>query len=452
MKVPKFPRLKKVKSGGGQVQRDPNIVQINGSYFSAGLRWVPLNSPLHYMREARAYGKKHGMDIVAIRKTERTLQAGYVKRGRNHPKVLYSLATVLAGEIKGSFFGVFEIPVSNGESKKYYLLVVKDGAIAPLSDRLFDSAESAAEEANVLFNHYSPEVFKNIYSPSSFNLGEKALDIGDFLKPEKLKRDYRVKSLTLGLSKKEQMLIGLACLACVGSWYGWSQYQAIKEAERIEAERLREIERQRIEEQTQRRVDSLDLPWVKQANFISALTACYQRIDSIPISLEGWMSADAHCAVESAQIESRFVRQGNATINDFIGVLASPKTDSQFRGDVVVTGFDSLSVVSPVTGFEPGGDDVNSQKVNELTSFFQRLNIHADITLGEHKAAIDENGNQLSPPTWRFYSLSVESSISPLILFSNVDLSGVRLRSLTVSISPDTSKLTWKIEGVIYEK
>ncbi|MDA1379455.1 hypothetical protein PCI56_05785 [Plesiomonas shigelloides subsp. oncorhynchi] len=67
MKIPQIPRLKKAKSGAVQVQRDKNIVQINGDYFSSGLRWVPLNSPLHYMREARAYGKKHGMDIVAIR-------------------------------------------------------------------------------------------------------------------------------------------------------------------------------------------------------------------------------------------------------------------------------------------------------------------------------------------------------------------------------------------------
>lgn len=452
MKIPQIPRLKKAKSGAVQVQRDKNIVQINGDYFSSGLRWVPLNSPLHYMREARAYGKKHGMDIVAIRKTERTLQAGYVKRGRNHPKVLYSLATVLAGEIKGSFFGVFEIPASDSEAEKYYLLAVKDGAIAPLSDKLFDTAEEASEAAHVLFNHYSPDDFKHIYSPSSFNLGDMPLVLSDFLKPEALKREYRVKSLTLGLSKKEQALIGIACLVGAACWYGWSEYQAVKEAERIEAARLREIERKRIEEQTQRSVGNLDLPWVKQPSFISALTTCYQRVASTPISLKGWMSADANCVVETAQTESRFVRQGNATINDFMTALTSPKNGSSFGGNVIVTGFNSLSVVSPVSGFVPGGDDAASQKVNDLTSFFQRLNVDADITLGIHKEHNDENGNPLPPPTWRFYSLSVKTEISPLILFSSEDFSGVRLQGLTVSIAPDTSKLTWEIKGVIYEK
>ncbi|MGL5237051.1 MAG: type 4b pilus protein PilO2 [Plesiomonas shigelloides] len=435
--------MKLIRRKKNSIQRDKSIVEINGVFFTAGLRWVPLNSPLNYMKEARAYGKKHGMDIVAIRKTERTLQAGYVKRGRNHPKVLYSLATVLAGEIKGSFCGVFSIPANDNHREKYYLLAVKDGAIAPFSDVLFDSPDEAVKEAQELLNHYAPGDLDCVYAPDDFCLGDKAISLSDFLQPSVLKREYRVKSLTLGLSKKELLLLGVICLVVGGSGYGWHQYQSAKEAKRIHAEQLQEIERLRIEEQTRQRVESLDLPWVRQPGFIPALTACYDQLKNMPLSIGGWMFADAQCVVASGQVESRFVRQGNATVNDVIHAV---------KGNVIVTGFDSISVVSPLTALYPGGDDVSAQRVNDLTSFFQRRNIRVEIKPGQHKQDVDNQGNPLPPPKWRFYLLSVDSPISPLALFSDATLSGVRLQSITVSLSPDTAKLTWNIQGVIYEK
>ena len=64
------------KVTGSRVQ----ILQYRGRDFVTGLRWHPLGSLTGYMKEARKFGEDNDLDIVAIRRTPRIIQAGFVSR------------------------------------------------------------------------------------------------------------------------------------------------------------------------------------------------------------------------------------------------------------------------------------------------------------------------------------------------------------------------------------
>lgn len=89
---------------------DINIITVNGYKMVTGLLWQPLNNPRNYMYKARSLGKKHNMDIVAVR-TGRHCQAGFVSKNNGVNKSMYSMAATLSGFLGDDWIGIF--PISN---------------------------------------------------------------------------------------------------------------------------------------------------------------------------------------------------------------------------------------------------------------------------------------------------------------------------------------------------
>ncbi|HCB1709605.1 TPA: type 4b pilus protein PilO2 [Citrobacter freundii] len=69
------------------------VITVNGNNFAVGLDWKALNNARKHMKEAKEYGKKNGLDVVAIKKGD-FIQAGFAPKQAKSIKGMYSLGKV----------------------------------------------------------------------------------------------------------------------------------------------------------------------------------------------------------------------------------------------------------------------------------------------------------------------------------------------------------------------
>src|SRR5260363_358108 len=174
------------------------VLRVNGKPFVCGLFWQPLTRPRAYMKEAREIGKRESMEIVAIRRST-IIQAGFVAKHQGALKGMVSMAAALAG----------------------------------------DHAAVRAKLNEV----YGLFAWEKIYIPAGFDHAGETLDLNTLLTPARLKKEYRLKSLTFGLSAKEWG-VGIAVaalLAAIVSVYFIRAVQHRKARERAEHLRRQQL-------------------------------------------------------------------------------------------------------------------------------------------------------------------------------------------------------------------
>ncbi|MEB0284765.1 type 4b pilus protein PilO2, partial [Sphingomonas sp. 10B4] len=86
-----------------------------------------------YMREARQFGRKEMMDIVAIRPAKTIIQAGFVAHNDGAVKGMYSLAASLAGQLGDSWIAAWRV---SPNEDRYALVAVDQGAVLPACDQV----------------------------------------------------------------------------------------------------------------------------------------------------------------------------------------------------------------------------------------------------------------------------------------------------------------------------
>src|SRR5260364_149647 len=190
------------------------VLRVNGKHFVCGLFWQPLTRP------------RESMEIVAIRRCT-IIQAGFVAKHRGAFKGMGSMAAALAGLLGRSWLGVFVL-----DDGHYVLAAVNDRAIVPGCDLTGDHAAVRAKLNEV----YGLFAWEKIYIPAGFDHAGETLDLNTLLTPARLKKEYRLKSLTFGLSAKEWG-VGIAVaalLAAIVSVYFIRAVQHRKARERAE--------------------------------------------------------------------------------------------------------------------------------------------------------------------------------------------------------------------------
>lgn len=425
------------------------IVSINGKEFVSGLVWEPLKERA-YMREARQIGKRESMDIVAIR-LGFMAQAGFVKKDNGVTKGMYSMASALAGQINlDAWIGAFELP--NG---LYALVAVHNGLIVPDCDLVGDRQEVL----NLLKEMDSqPKVmlFNTVYHPADFDYRGKPLDIEDVLKPEAMRKDYALKQLTFGMTRRELLQLGgatvlLVCLV-VGylQWQAYETEKALKEAQRVELLRqqaLAELNARAGAEQTAR---ALQHPWATQPGIPDFLNGCQGAIDALPLAIGGWTFQSAICT--PITVESVFGRSAKTTFNDF-----TEATRELFAAPpVLLEGGERAGLGDKIT-IGAGGDDelLPWQQIQaDFMSYLQKLDLKAVIT--EVPVVIPAQpalpgGVEAPPlpqPDWKHFKFSLSSAYTPQYLFAGLSLKGIRL--VEISVSREGSELTWTVKGDIY--
>lgn len=428
-----------------------SIIRINGNAFVSGLVWEPLKQRA-YMKEAREIGKREAMDIVAIRPGFMA-QAGFVKKGNGVDKGMYSLAAALAGQIKKeAWLGAFKLP-----NDEYALVAVFNGMIVSGCDFVGDR-EEVFNRLKEMDSQPKVMAFEQVYHPEDFNYRGSSLDIEALLKPQVLRKEYALKQLTFGLTRRELVQAGAvvaSVLILAIGYVQWQQYQereAAKEAQRRELKRqeaLAELNRLAGAQQT---VKALEHPWSKLPSVLQFITGCHAVIDSLPLAVGGWTFESSMCTPETT--ETVYERSGKTTFNDFTHATAERFTNPP----VLKEGSERAGLADVVT-LGAGGDDEllpYDQLQADFTSYLQKLDLKADIL----PVAVSlptppplpggEPAPALPVPDWKQFSFTLTSQYTPQYLFSGLNLQGVRLYE--ISVIRTGPELSWSLKGNLYAR
>lgn len=426
-----------------------NIVKINGKSFVSGLVWEPLKQRA-YMREAREIGKRESMDIVAIR-LGFMAQAGFVKKDNGVAKGMYSLAASLAGQVKhDSWLGAFALP-----SGQYALVAVFNGLIVPGGDYVGDRLE-VLYRLKEMDSQPNVMEFRELFAPDDFECRGRPLDIEELLKPEVLRKDYELKQLTFGLTKREFVQIGAFITILLGLAIGYGQWQDYKTREAVIAAKQAALKRQKELDDLNARagaeqtVQALKHPWATLPAVVDFLNGCQAAIDSLPLSVGGWTFESALCT--STAFESVYGRSGKTTFNEF-----SQATKGRFPNPPVLMEGGDRAGLGDVVGMGAGGDDdlmPFEQLQADFTSYLQQLDLKADIA--EVPVVVPPPpplpGGETPPPAprpdWKQFSFSLTSPYTPQYLFAGLNLKGIRL--VEISVVRQGPQLSWSLKGEIY--
>jgi hypothetical protein len=406
------------------------------------------------MAEAREIGKQDGMDIVAIRTGQTMIQAGFVKKSNGIAKGMYSLASSLAGLIQDeSWIGAFELP-----DGQYSLVAVHRGLIVPGCDVIGDKQEIR----NFLIEKDSQVrglKFEKVFHPDDFEYRGEQLLIDEILAPGRLKKDFALKQLTYGLTRREITTIGVAVLAVGAIALGvqqWFAYQA--RIEQAEAARKAQIEAARLallraQTGAETPPQALSHPWASKPSVHDFLVGCQGAINSLPLALGGWEFTSAICT--GTTIETVYTRSKGAPTFAQFSLAATALFSSPA---VLLEGGERAGLGDQVT-LAAGGDDtlLATDDLRRLfLSHMQQMELKPDIADVPYvppatKAALPGQPEPPPPPVpdWTTYTYAFSTTYSPETVFSSFGLDGVRLNEIAVSRGGD-SVLTWSFKGEMY--
>jgi len=426
------------------------VLHYHGRDFVTGLVWHPLGSLTKYMKEARDYGREHQMDIVAIRHSGSVIQAGFVARSAGAMKGMYSLAAALAGQLGNSWLAAWAM---DPEAERYALVAVHDGAVVPGSDRV-GSREEIERKLNQLLARSL--VFDELYLPPEFDRGGQPLDIEALLAPANLRREYRLRPLTLGLSASEATRIGLMAALVLGGVVGWKLWQAHKQSEARQAQALIDAQRQaQLDAMSQatgkaQPLQALEHPWAKQIAPAAFIAGCNGEIDSLPLAMAGWRFDSAQC--DGTLVSSVYKRTGTSSALDLLAATAGHFADTPGffdAGNSAALKRDLHLAVAGDESLTPA-----STALAELTSHFNRL--ETALTLRElpvTPAAPPALPGQPVPPAppppdWKHYEFQYQSALPPAVMLQGLAQPGLRLREIKTQLQGE--RLLWSVTGDLY--
>lgn len=432
---------------------DIRIVNINGKDFVSGLMWHPLSQPRAYMREAREIGKREGMDIVSIRPGNIMIQAGFLKQTEGVTRGMYSLASALAGQLKhDSWIGAFHLP-----NDQYALIAVNNGLILPGCDVI----GSKEQIRNLLLEKDSqPKILKfdRIYHPEDFDYRGESLDIEAVLLPAAMRKEYRLKPLTFGLSKREVLqlscAVGVLLVLALG-YQQWTAYQAREDAARaqqLEQQRLKALAELNARSGAEQTLKALEHPWARMPGVDDFLKGCQVAIEALPLAIGGWTFESALC--NASTVESVYGRSGKTTFKDLMaatqGVFPSPP--------VLMQGADRAGLGAPIQ-LGAGGDDpllpLNVLQA-DFTSHLQLFDLKADIVevpvVLPALPALPGEAAAVRPlaPDWKQFRFSLTSMLPPSHLFAGWGRAGVRFTE--ISVIRTGTQLSWSLKGEMYAR
>jgi hypothetical protein len=424
------------------------ILKYHGNSFITGLLWHSLDSPTGYMREARQFGRKEMMDIVAIRATQSIIQAGFVARNDGALKGMYSLAASLAGQLGDSWIAAWRV---SPDEDRYALVAVDQGAVLPGCDQVGNAEDTNRKIAQLLGSSIA---FKSRYLPSEFNRGGEELDIELLLKPQNLRREYKLRHLAFGLSKEEWIKVSLVGLVVLGAFVGWHQWEQHKtrlamEAEQRRLEALAALNARSGEQQT---LQALEHPWAKKPAVADFFGACNGAIDRLPLSISGWVFESAVC--DGDMVSATFKRTYNSTANGLIAAAKNHFTDEPAFFEAGNSAALKVGLSVDYAGDEPLLDA--SSALPLLTSWLHTQGLEPSVK--EVPVVVPPPaplpGGAAPPPAalpdWKQFEFEYVSSLPPAIVLRDAPDTGLRLRQIKVSLKAD--KLEWSVTGDLYAK
>jgi hypothetical protein len=280
------------------------------------------------------------------------------------------------------------------------------------------------------------------------------------LVPNVLRKDYALKQLTFGLTKRELIISGCALVLVAAGATGymqWSAYEKKKIAQaayELEQQRLKDLAALSAKAGAEQPVQALLHPWATMPGIEDFLNGCQGAIDSLPLAIGGWTFESAFC--NSLTVESVFARAGKTTFNDFTAA-----TKERFPSPPVLMEGAERAGLGDQISLGAGGDDELlpfETAQADFISYLQKQELKAEIAevavaapappAGLPGATVDTP--PVPQPDWKQFTFTMTSTQPPKTIFAGFRLGGVRLTDISVVRSE--TLLTWTTKGQIYAR
>ncbi|ORM84334.1 pilus assembly protein [Pantoea deleyi] len=190
-------------------------------------------------------------------------------------------------------------------------------------------------------------------------------------------------------------------------------------------------------------------PWAHQLPVPDMLSFCWLTREPLYASVAGWRVTDAECVQQGIRL--RYIATPGATVSDFARrVKELFGLDAVFNlqeggknGDVFIP-----ARVAPGQFADeklPGADELLMRFISHL----QRRNI--DVKFDEVKPPVPVPGQDMktAPQDWRMFTFIINSRLQPELLFQGLDMTGIRLTSVAISMN-EQAKFNYTIKGSVY--
>lgn len=449
-------KINRKKPVPAQDAGDIRLLTINQRRFAVGLTWETIRAQRNPMKEIRRVGKAQGLDLVAVRRSD-SIQAGFAPKTRLRLRGTYSLTVALASLLEGCCIAV----VSLGEGPDgvmQYTLVGKTerGGIHPWSDKVY-AAELLRQtlidlRADLRGSKSNLEV--PVYGDPAVAGVTASLDLESVLAPKHLSKDFRLRPLTWGMTRRQLMVTAVVIalvLAGLGFWLHVEDEREAAARAALQREMARQAELNK-EARYKAALAGFRHPWVEQPSVGSFVGQCQRVLDRVPLSIEGWMSVTVVCSQGDVSVQSIRRTNSAATTADYVTAV------NKLFGVTPVFSFADSSQTSfllPQTQ-KPEGDDPMvpaGERLMQFISRFQSLNIDLAVSAVPIKdVKQNSEGEDLPLQDWQEYQFSAETDVPPRDIFAGSGFTGIRLSQITVGINTSDGSVRYKLSGSLYGK
>lgn len=426
------------------------VIAVNGNHFASGLTWIPLSKIHNYMDEARQIGKAQNMAMVAIRRRDAVIQAGFAPKSTQKLRGVYSLAAALSGQLGDNWIGIFDL----GDDR-FAFMAVHNGLVMVGRDMVADRATVEAEfndVFNLLSNESTTEKWTDtgrIVAPPDWDFAHDHSTLEQLLNPKQLRNEHRLRPLRFNLTAREIILIAVTLALIAGGAYGFLAWQKHKQEQAtVEAT----AQRLALEEELQRQAAaSIVKPWATQPQVATFLQACAEHWRSTPLAVGGWIFKAGTCSATGAA--ATFSRPENGTtMSQFADAAAAAGLPVPQVYDVGATG-----LFVKVLRFENKPAEAlpdNTATLQAITASVQQTaeSANSTLTLTEKPWEAPPEQPQAPAPDWKTTTFQLQTLLTPEALFASIPHAGIRIREITTSLNADTAELTWTITGEIYAR
>ncbi|WP_339050599.1 type 4b pilus protein PilO2 [Candidatus Hamiltonella endosymbiont of Tuberolachnus salignus] len=427
-----------------------HIVTYNKKSFVVGLEWRAIKGGLHFMKEVKAIGKREHLDVVAIRQNG-SIQAGFAPKFSVPLKGKYSLAVSLVSLIPGKWLAV--LPVESMEDH-YIVIASTGGLVMPWTDKIVHSEALEQEVGDMTARLSQGEGEVKVFGDKRFLWVTDERDWSDVLAVKNLKKEFRLKPLTWGLTQKEKICWASFFIFILSVLYFLNEYWDHQEHKA----RLMAVEKQKLADDINRAARyqsallSLKPPWVDKPSVQHFIEGCDKKIQDIPLSLGGWIPAQITCFHDKAEL--LFARLEGSAVGamDFKWSVekrysVTPRFNGKQTGAAVF--------FLPIHAIPEGDDPLLplSHQRDKLMTLLQRHNLRFRLTEVPFAGKkTDEQGIDFPLPNWREMHFSYESAIPPRMIFKESALPGMRIKKIALLINQDNAAIQYQVQGVMYGK
>ncbi|MCX8963099.1 conjugal transfer protein [Erwinia psidii] len=432
------------------------VLTFHQRRFVVGLTWQTIRAQRNPMKEIKRVGKAQGLDLVAVRHSD-SIQAGFAPKTRLRLRGTYSLTVALASLLDGCCIAVVPLGENPAGVAQFTLIgKTERGGIHVWSDKVY-TAENLRQTIIDLRDELrgsKSDLDVPVYGDTSMPGVTAPLNLLDVLTPKNIRKDFRLRPLTWGMTRGQLIAAGIATMLVLGSLMVYLHLEGERETA-AQAAAQREISRQEAinkEARYKAALESFRHPWTEKPSVNTFVGHCQGVRDKLPISIEGWMSIVVVCTDVDVSVQS--VRRTNsaATTDKYVAAVqklfdVTPVFNFQ---DSSQTSF-SLTQTLP-----PEGDDPMvpvGERLMHFISLFQALNIDLSVTAVPIKdVKKNSEGENLPLQDWQEYQFSAETDVPPNMIFTGTGYTGIRLSQITAVTNTSDGSVRYKLSGSLYGK